>query len=95
MWGLGLTDTLMNQITESVGPGFHVRNFPADALPGVRELNQEEQPSTAWIPWTVWSGLSGYRKEQLREQDATQRILIQDDPGPGAGRWTRSCPKGS
>ena len=80
MWGLGLTDTLMQQITESVGPGFHVRNFPADALPGVRELNQEEQPSTAWIPWSIWRGLSGYRKEQLREQDATQRILIQDDP---------------
>ena len=79
MWGLGLTDALTQAIEESVGPGFHLRNFPGDALPGSRELNQEEKPATAWVPWSVWNGLSDYRKEQYRSMESTQRILIQDD----------------
>ncbi|MEF2231861.1 MAG: sensor domain-containing diguanylate cyclase [Pseudodesulfovibrio sp.] len=79
MWGLGLTDALMREIEESVGPGFHLRNFPPDALPGAKELKQEEKPSTAWVPWSVWNGLSAYRKEQYRGQETTQRILIQDE----------------
>lgn len=79
MWGLGLTDSLKRQIEESVGPGFHVRHFPVDSLPGTREINQEETPATAWIPWSIWNSLTGRHKEELRNQDATQRVLIQDD----------------
>ncbi|MDD3312540.1 GGDEF domain-containing protein [Pseudodesulfovibrio sp.] len=79
MWGLGLTDELERQITESVGPGFHLRNFPADALPGARELDQEEKPATTWIPWSVWSDLGEHRREQYREQESTQRVLIQEE----------------
>jgi len=41
-------------------------------------LDQEEKPSTTWIPWTVWEDVSEMRKEELRNQESTQRILIQD-----------------
>ncbi len=79
MWGLGLNDTLKRQIEEGVGPGFHIRNFPAGSFPWTRELGQDEQPSAAWIPWSVWNDFPEYRKEEYRNQDSTQRILIQDE----------------
>ncbi|MBI9079376.1 MAG: GGDEF domain-containing protein [Pseudodesulfovibrio sp.] len=79
MWGLGLDDTLMQQIKEGVGPGFYIKNFPTGSFPWVKELEQDEQPSAAWITWSVWSDLPEYRKEEYRNQDSTQRILIQDD----------------
>ena len=78
MWGLGLDDALRQQIEEGVGPGFHIRNFPAGALPVTKELEQDEKPSAAWIPWSVWKDFPEYRKEEYRNQDDTQRILIQD-----------------
>jgi diguanylate cyclase (GGDEF)-like protein len=78
MWGLGLAESVVRQIEEGVGPGFHVRNFPEDALPVGRELEQEEKPSAAWIPWSVWSAFPESRKQAYREQDETHRILIQD-----------------
>ncbi len=78
MWGLGLTDQLKRQVEMGVGPGFYVRNFPAGAFPWTKELNQNEQPSAAWIPWSVWDEMPEYRKEEYRNQDSTQRILIQD-----------------
>ncbi|WP_419786166.1 diguanylate cyclase [Pseudodesulfovibrio sp.] len=79
MWGLGLTDELERQIAESVGPGFHMRNFAPDSLPGAKALHQEEKPSTTWIPWSVWKGLGEDRQEQYREFESTQRILIQEE----------------
>jgi len=79
MWGLGLNDTLKQQIAEGVGPGFHIRNFPADSLPWAKELTQEEQPSAAWIPWSVWNDFSEHRRQEYRNQDSTQRILVQDE----------------
>lgn len=78
MWGLGLNDTLKQQVEKGVGPGFHVKNFPANSLPQGKELEQDEQPSAAWIPWSVWNDFPESRKEEFRNQDATQRILIQD-----------------
>jgi len=78
MWGLGLAESVVRQIEEGVGPGFHVRNFPEDALPVGRELEQEEKPSAAWIPWSVWAAFPESRKQAYREQDETHRILIQD-----------------
>lgn len=78
MWGFGLTNQLKRQVEMGVGPGFHVRNFPAGAFPLSRELSREEKPSAAWIPWSVWAGLPEHRREELRNQDDTQRILIQD-----------------
>ncbi len=79
MWGLGLSDQLRRQVEMGVGPGFYVRNFPAGAFPWARELNQDEKPSAAWIPWSVWANMPEYRKEEYRNQDSTQRILIQDE----------------
>ncbi|ADU64253.1 MAG: GGDEF domain-containing protein [Pseudodesulfovibrio sp.] len=78
MWGLGLDDSLAGQIAQGVGPGFHIRNFPADSLPRARELSQEEKPCAAWVPWSVWSALSEQRRQEYRAQENTQRILIQD-----------------
>ena len=78
MWGLGLAESLVHQIIDGVGPGFHVRNFPKDALPVTRELEQEERPSAAWIPWSVWSAFPESRKQEYRDHDETHRILIQD-----------------
>lgn len=79
MWGLGLSDQLKRQVEMGVGPGFYIRNFPAGAFPLSKELNQNEQPSAAWIPWSVWHQMPEHRKNEYRNQDATQRILIQDD----------------
>lgn len=79
MWGLGLDDALKRQIEEGVGPGFHIRNFPAGKLPQSKDISQEEKPSAAWIPWSVWSDFPEFRKEEYRNQDSTQRILIQDE----------------
>jgi len=78
MWGLGLDDSLVRQVEEGVGPGFHMRNFPTEALPQSKDLEQDEKPSAAWIPWSVWKDFPAYRKEEFRSQEATQRILIQD-----------------
>ncbi|MEZ7198586.1 sensor domain-containing diguanylate cyclase [Pseudodesulfovibrio karagichevae] len=78
MWGLGLSETMVRQIEEGVGPGFHVRNFPEGALPVTRELEQEEKPSAAWIPWSVWCGFPESRRQEYRDRDETHRILIQD-----------------
>lgn len=78
MWGLGLTDQLKRQVELGVGPGFYVRNFPAGSFPWTREMNQDEQPSAAWIPWSVWKDMPEYRREEYRNQDNTHRILIQD-----------------
>ncbi|BDQ38026.1 GGDEF domain-containing protein [Pseudodesulfovibrio nedwellii] len=77
MWGLGLDEMLKQQIEDGVGPGFHIRNFPTDSLPLGKDLSQDEKPSAAWIPWSVWSDFPEYRKEEYRDQDSTQRILIQ------------------
>ena len=79
MWGLGLSDQLKKQVEMGVGPGFYVRNFPAGAFPWSKELTQDEKPSAAWIPWSVWASMPEYRKEEYRNQDSTQRILIQDE----------------
>jgi len=79
MWGLGLDDTVMQQIKEGVGPGFYIRNFPTGSFPWAKELGQAEQPSAAWITWSVWNDFPEYRKEEYRNQDSTQRILIQDE----------------
>jgi len=79
MWGLGLSEQLKDQVETGIGPGFYVRNFPAGAFPWTKELTQDEQPSAAWIPWSVWSDMPEYRKEEYRSQDSTQRILIQDE----------------
>jgi len=78
MWGLGLSNQLKRQVELGVGPGFHVRNYPAGALPWTKEMKQDEKPSAAWIPWSVWAGMPEYRREEYRNQDNTQRILIQD-----------------
>lgn len=78
MWGVGLAESVVRQIEQGVGPGFHIRNFPGDALPVTRELEQDEKPSAAWIPWSVWSGFPEARKQEYRNQDETHRILIQD-----------------
>lgn len=78
MWGLGLTDQLKRQVELGVGPGFYVRNFPAGAFPWAKELKQDEKPSAAWIPWSVWADMPEYRREEYRNQENTQRILIQD-----------------
>jgi len=78
MWGLGLTDQLKRQVELGVGPGFYVRNFPAGSFPWTREMNQDEQPSAAWIPWSVWEEMPEYRREEYRSHDNTHRILIQD-----------------
>ncbi|WFS62687.1 sensor domain-containing diguanylate cyclase [Pseudodesulfovibrio thermohalotolerans] len=79
MWGLGLPESVVRQIEEGVGPGFHVRNFADGAYPVARELEQEEKPSAAWIPWSVWSGFPEARRQEYRDQDETQRILIRDN----------------
>lgn len=79
MWGLGLSDQLKRQVEMGVGPGFYIRNFPVGAYPWSKELNQEEKPSAAWIPWSVWADMPEYRREEYRNQDSTQRILIQDE----------------
>lgn len=79
MWGLGLSQTLLDDIRNGVGPGFHIRNFPSGDLPRTQELEQTEKPSAAWIPWGIWNTLSEHRKEAYREQEETQRILIQDE----------------
>jgi diguanylate cyclase (GGDEF)-like protein len=78
MWGLGLSEAMVRRITDGVGPGFHIRNFPEGALPLARELEQEEKPSAAWIPWSVWSALPESRRREYRDRDETHRILIQD-----------------
>ncbi len=78
MWGLGLSDQLKKQVEMGIGPGFYVRNFPAGSFPWTKELGQDEQPSAAWIPLSVWDEMPEYRKEEYRNQDSTQRILIQD-----------------
>ncbi|BDQ34334.1 sensor domain-containing diguanylate cyclase [Pseudodesulfovibrio portus] len=78
MWGLGLDKTLAQQIEKGVGPGFHLRNYPADSLPNDRDLTHDEKPSAAWIPWSVWTSFPEFRREAYRNQDSTQRILIQD-----------------
>lgn len=78
MWGLGLNDQLKKQVEMGVGPGFFIRNFPSGSLPWTKELAQDEKPSAAWIPWSVWNSMDEFRKEEYRSQDATQRILIQD-----------------
>ncbi|WP_319470527.1 GGDEF domain-containing protein [uncultured Pseudodesulfovibrio sp.] len=79
MWGLGLSDTHKTDIEQGVGPGFHIRNFPTEDLPKAKDMAQEEKPSAAWIPWSVWADLPEFRKEEYRQQDSTQRILIQDE----------------
>ncbi|QJB55940.1 GGDEF domain-containing protein [Pseudodesulfovibrio sp. zrk46] len=79
MWGLGLSDQLKKQVEMGVGPGFYVRNFPAGAFPWTKELMQDEKPSAAWIPWSVWEDMPEFRKEEYRSQDSTHRILIQDE----------------
>ncbi|BCS89100.1 sensor domain-containing diguanylate cyclase [Pseudodesulfovibrio sediminis] len=78
MWGLGLDEKLKEQIEEGVGPGFHIKNFPAGSLPLAREIQQNEKPSAAWIPLSVWSNFPENHKAEYRNQDSTQRILIQD-----------------
>ncbi|AMK10007.1 sensor domain-containing diguanylate cyclase [Pseudodesulfovibrio indicus] len=78
MWGFALDDSIMEQIEQGVGPGFHIRNFPAGAYPAARELSQDEKPAAAWIPWSVWSSLAEHRRDEYRSQEDTQRILIQD-----------------
>ncbi|MUM77376.1 diguanylate cyclase [Pseudodesulfovibrio sp. F-1] len=78
MWGLGLDQEMAERIAEGVGPGFHLRNFAQDALPQARDLDQEEKPCAVWVPWSVWSNLAEGRRQELRAQEPTQRILIQE-----------------
>ncbi|MBG0790958.1 MAG: sensor domain-containing diguanylate cyclase [Desulfovibrionaceae bacterium] len=78
MWGLGLKQGLVRQIEKGVGPGFHLRNFPADSLPSGKDLSHDEKPSAAWIPWAVWNDFPECRRDEFRNQGATQRILIQE-----------------
>jgi diguanylate cyclase (GGDEF)-like protein len=78
MWGLGLDHGLAAQVEQGVGPGFHLRNFPPEALPGTRDLDQDEKPCAAWVPWSVWSALPEHRRQEFRSQEATQRILVQE-----------------
>ncbi len=79
MWGLGLSEDEAARISKAAGAGFHLKNFKQDSYPWKKELEQEEKPSTAWIPLRVWNGIPKYRREAYSRLEETQRILIQDD----------------
>ena len=82
---------------KGVGPGFHLRNFPTGFLcPAARDLSHEEKPSRRpgfRGPSGTISGRAS-RREELRSQDDTQRILIQDRGRGSPWKWKRCWPKG-
>ncbi len=79
LWGLGLTEVEKSRIEHAVGPGFFLRNFTEQTLPGTRDIPDEDKPTVAWIPWRVWRTLSEQRKEAYREHEDIPRILIEDE----------------
>lgn len=79
LWGLGLTETEKARIEQAVGPGFHLRNFTEPTLPGSKDIEGEEKPTVAWIPWRVWKTLPEQRREAYREHEDIPRILIEDE----------------
>ena len=79
LWGLGLQDTEKSRIEEAMGPGFFVRNFPENSLPVVRDMNDREKPTVAWIPLRVWSKMPESRKEAYREWEDVPRILVESE----------------
>ncbi len=78
LWGFGLNNVEAGKIEDSLGPGFFLRNFSERALPGEKELSNQEKPAATWIPQRVWDELPEDRRAAYRNLDSTQRILIQD-----------------
>ncbi|NDV26325.1 GGDEF domain-containing protein [Desulfovibrio sp. JC010] len=79
LWGFGLNNAEAGKIEDSLGPGFFLRNFSERALPGEKELSNQEKPAATWIPQRVWDELPEDRRDAYRNLESTQRILIQDD----------------
>ncbi|WP_320171467.1 GGDEF domain-containing protein [Maridesulfovibrio sp.] len=79
LWGFGLNSIEAGKIEDSLGPGFYLRNFSERALPGEKELKNQEKPAATWIPQRVWDLLPESRRVEYRNLDSTQRILIQED----------------
>ncbi|OIN98278.1 MAG: hypothetical protein AUJ49_13615 [Desulfovibrionaceae bacterium CG1_02_65_16] len=79
MWGLGLDPDTAAIIEQSAGPGFALRNLPADAVAWMR--GHEGQSQCAWIPLAVWAGMPKSRRKACRAMDSLRRILVVDEGG--------------
>ncbi|MBN2141265.1 MAG: sensor domain-containing diguanylate cyclase [Desulfovibrionaceae bacterium] len=79
MWGLGLTEAEKSQIERASGPGFFLKNFPDGSFPGKKDLEREEKPSAAWIPWRAWNRFPPRHKKACRGLESTHRILLQEE----------------
>ena len=77
MWGLGLDQDTAAVIEQNAGPGFSLRNLPADAAAWMR--GQEGQSQAAWIPEAVWRDMPKSRRKACRAMDSLRRILVLEE----------------
>ncbi|GAB6035569.1 GGDEF domain-containing protein [Fundidesulfovibrio butyratiphilus] len=84
LWGLGLSPELEAQISQALGQGYHLRNWPLEALPSKRDMDKAS-PLTVWITLTVWNALPPTARRSLRDWELTQRVLVLDDRQDGPG----------
>jgi diguanylate cyclase (GGDEF)-like protein len=82
IWGLGLDQDLAQNITQSLGAGYQVRNWPLSMLPTKRDLDKAN-PLAVWILLSVWNALPPSSRKALRDWELTQRVLVLDDPDHG------------
>lgn len=82
IWGLGLDEGFVLEITDALGSGYQVRNWPVDALPSKRDMDKAS-PLAVWITLTVWNALPPTSRRHLRDWELTQRVLVLDGPQDG------------
>jgi diguanylate cyclase (GGDEF)-like protein len=81
VWGLGLAQDVLTEISNALGEGYFMRDWPADSPPQKRDLSRAN-PLLIWISQAAWEGYPEKTRRTLRDWHASQRVLILDNPGP-------------
>lgn len=78
VWGIGLSEHVEGEILSALGPGYHVRNWPEEALPKERDIARCN-PLVIWITRAAWTSMPDDVRRRLREWDLPQRVLLVED----------------
>lgn len=82
VWSIGLDEGFQAEISSAMGTGYHLRNFPMDALPRQRDMDKE-LPLVVFITQSAWMKLPEGVVKALRDWETPQRALILDVEGAG------------
>ncbi len=78
VWGISLSEEMQGEILSALGSGYHLRNWPEDALPKERDIARCN-PLVIWITREAWLSIPDDVRRRLREWDIPQRVLILED----------------